>query len=60
MHWLTDTAAQYRLRDALAAGKRVIRKVDGTWYLFGHANQALRYESQQQALSAIVKVLYPT
>lgn len=34
MNWLVDIAARCRMRDALAAGKRVIRKVNGCWFVF--------------------------
>ena len=50
MKWSTDAAAQYRLRDALAAGKRVVRKIDGYWYAFGIAQYGIRCGSHDQAI----------
>jgi hypothetical protein len=35
MNWLTDASAHYRMQAALHEGKQVIRKIDGTWHVFG-------------------------
>lgn len=50
---MTDADAHYRYRAAREAGKRVIRKIDGEWWVFGIAPYGLRYESQAQALTAV-------
>jgi hypothetical protein len=59
MRWMTDAPAHYRYRAAREAGKRVIRKIDGEWWVFGLAAIGLRYESHAQALAAVTGTQRP-